>query len=142
MDFLFQSFQNVTNAYPQIYNRGEKEDQLNGNCSLQGNETAKRLAEDDKAEKVPKELYNHYTVILFETSTQTYRHVANATFFKEEVSAIVAAFDRWIAGELLLKPQLLSSTHTYSLDTREVLWAGIFVERDGSSVTKVGFATH
>lgn len=57
-----------------------------------------RLAKDDKAGQVPKELYNHYTVILFDETTGKYSHVSNASFFKEEVSAIVAAFDRWIAG--------------------------------------------
>lgn len=46
-------------------------------------------------------MYNHYTVIQYDEATQKYSHVANASYFKEEVSAIVAAFDRWIAGSLL-----------------------------------------
>lgn len=67
----------------------------------QGNETAKRLADDDKAGKLPKELYNHYTVILSDAASGEYSQIANSSFFKEEVSAILAAFDRWIAGRPL-----------------------------------------
>lgn len=65
---------------------------------MQGNNTAIRLAKDDKEGKVPKELYNHYTVILFDEASQKYSQIANASYFKDEVSAIVSAFDRWIAG--------------------------------------------
>lgn len=64
----------------------------------QGNATATKLAKDDKEGNVAKELYNHYTVILFDEATQQYSQVANASYFKEETSAIVSAFDRWIAG--------------------------------------------
>ena len=65
--------------------------------TLQGNETAKRLEREDKEGKVPRELYNHYTVIVVD-ETGTYGQVANASYFKETITAIVAAFDRWIAG--------------------------------------------
>ena len=54
------------------------------------------MEREDKEGKVPKELYNHYTVITY--AEGTYGQVANASYFKEAVSAIVAAFDRWIAG--------------------------------------------
>lgn len=67
----------------------------------QGNDTAMRLAKEDKEGSVPKELYNHYTVILYDETTQKYGQVANASYYKEEVSAIVSAFDRWIAGACL-----------------------------------------
>lgn len=63
---------------------------------MQGNELAKRLQADDKAGKVPKPLYNHYTVITSDES-HNYSQVANATFFPE-IAAIVTRFDDWIAG--------------------------------------------
>ena len=63
---------------------------------LQGNDVAKRLQADDKAGKVPKPLYNHYTVIT-EEGHHHYKQVANATFFPE-TAAIVSCFDRWVAG--------------------------------------------
>ena len=74
---------------------------------LKGNATATRLAKEDKEGKVPKELYNHYTVIVFDEATQQYSQVANASYFKEEVSAIISAFDRWIAGKLTCPKMLL-----------------------------------
>lgn len=63
-----------------------------------GTATAKQLEEDDKAGTLPKELYNHYTVISRDPETGVYSQVANAVYYRNEFSDIVAAFDRWIAG--------------------------------------------
>jgi len=68
--------------------------------SLQGNETAKCLEREDKEGTVPRDLYNHYTVIVYDQAGGTYSQVANAAYYKEAITAIVAAFDRWIAGKL------------------------------------------
>ena len=65
---------------------------------MQGNETAKQLEKDDKAGKVPKELFNNYTVISY--SNGEYSQVAYATYFKEEIAQIVSLFDAWIVGTL------------------------------------------
>ena len=63
---------------------------------MQGNETAEQLKKDEKAGKVPKELFNNYTVISY--SDGEYSQVAYATYFKEEIAEIVRLFDAWIAG--------------------------------------------
>ncbi|KAK9831583.1 hypothetical protein WJX74_001220 [Apatococcus lobatus] len=63
--------------------------------TMQGNDLAKRLQADDKAGKVPKPLYNHYTAITSDDG-HNYSQVANATFF-EEIAAIVTCFDSWIS---------------------------------------------
>lgn len=64
--------------------------------AVQGNATAEQLEKDDKAGKVPKELFNNYTVITY--SNGEYSQAAYATYFKEEIAAIVTLFDAWIAG--------------------------------------------
>ncbi len=45
---------------------------------------------------MPKELFNNYTVITY--SNGEYSQAAYATYFKEEIAAIVGLFDSWIAG--------------------------------------------
>ena len=62
----------------------------------QGNDLAKRLQADDKAGKVPKALYNHYTVITLKDGD--YSQAANVSFFPE-ITAIIKCFDEWIPGE-------------------------------------------
>ena len=63
----------------------------------QGNETARRLAADDKAGAVPKELFSHYTIISMDADGG-YSQAAYAEYFPVEMGAIVAIFDEWIAG--------------------------------------------
>lgn len=65
---------------------------------LQGNETAKRLAQDDKEGKVPKAMYNHYTIITADADGQ-YTQTAYAEYFKDEINLILTIFDRWIGGK-------------------------------------------
>ena len=64
----------------------------------QGNETAKRLAVDDKEGKVPKELFSHYTIISSDPASGAYVQAAYASHFPTEIRAILAIFDEWIAG--------------------------------------------
>eukprot|EP01025_Chloroclados_australasicus_P058244 TRINITY_DN7297_c0_g1_i1.p1 TRINITY_DN7297_c0_g1~~TRINITY_DN7297_c0_g1_i1.p1 ORF type:complete len:634 (+),score=93.26 TRINITY_DN7297_c0_g1_i1:202-1902(+) len=61
----------------------------------EGNERSRQLAEDDKAGKIPKEMYNKYTVISLDESG-THSHVAYSVFYKEEIAAIVAAMSALI----------------------------------------------
>ncbi len=75
-----------------------------GSVSVQGNETAMQLEKDDKEGKVPKEMYNNYTVISY--SEGEYSQVAYATYFKEEIAEIVSLFDAWIAGVNLARSTL------------------------------------
>ena len=84
---------------------------------MQGNETAKQLEKDDKEGKVPKELYNNYTVISY--SNGEYSQVAYATYFKEEIAEIVSLFDAWIAGVHLA----LSAPSACMTINRMVVWA-------------------
>ena len=65
---------------------------------MQGNDLARQLQADDKAGKVPKALYNHYTVITLNDHDE-YSQVANASFFPE-IATIVQCFDEWITGVL------------------------------------------
>ncbi|CAL8470879.1 g10421 [Coccomyxa elongata] len=64
--------------------------------AVQGNATAKRLAQDDKEGKVPKAMYNHYTIISM-TSDGEYTQASYATYFPAEIGSIVSIFDEWIA---------------------------------------------
>ncbi|BDA45526.1 hypothetical protein COCOBI_07-3130 [Coccomyxa sp. Obi] len=64
--------------------------------AVQGNATAKRLAQDDKEGKVPKAMYNHYTIISM-TPDGEYTQASYATYFPAEISSIVSIFDEWIA---------------------------------------------
>ncbi len=77
----------------------------------QGNDTAKRLAADDRAGAVPKELYSHYTIISSDASGG-YSQAAYAEYFPEEIGAIVAIFDDWIAGKSLPLCPSSSAVHT------------------------------
>ena len=63
----------------------------------QGNETAKRLAKDDKEGKVPSELFNHYTISSWDAGG--YTQAAYAQAFPQEISAILDVFDKWVAGK-------------------------------------------
>ena len=71
---------------------------LNLFYNIQGNATATHLKEADEAGTLPKELYNHYTVISWDSESGAYSQVANAAYYKKEFADLVAAFDRWIAG--------------------------------------------
>lgn len=84
---------------------------------MQGNETATQLEKDDKEGKVPKELYNNYTVISY--SNGEYSQVAYATYFKEEIAEIVSLFDAWIAGVHLA----LSATSACITVNRMLAWS-------------------
>lgn len=63
----------------------------------QGNETAKRLAQDDKEGKLPKAFYNHYTIISTSADGQ-YTQASYAASFPTEIGAIGSIFEDWIAG--------------------------------------------
>ena len=67
-------------------------------CAPQGNETAKRLAKDDKEGRVPKELFNHYTIISTDAAGN-YTQAAYAAAFPREIGAILDVFDKWVAGK-------------------------------------------
>ena len=62
---------------------------------MQGTEIAKKLAEDDKKGTLPKELYNHYTIVTLDENGK-YTQVAYVEYFTTEIGAIVAEFDAWI----------------------------------------------
>ncbi|EIE20277.1 hypothetical protein COCSUDRAFT_67562 [Coccomyxa subellipsoidea C-169] len=64
--------------------------------AVQGNATAKQLAQDDKEGKVPKELFNHYTIISTSPDGQ-YTQAPYAAAFPAEIGKIVSIFDEWIA---------------------------------------------
>ena len=66
---------------------------------LQGDELAKQLAADDQAGKLPRELYNHYTIITKGKGGEAkYSQVAYASYFPQEIGGILAVFDKWLAG--------------------------------------------
>lgn len=90
---------------------------------VQGNETARRLAEDDKQGKVPTELYNHYTVIQYQAETGEYTHIANAVYFQQEIAAIVSALADWISGMPSNSPveQDIFSPRTHASKSRTIL---------------------
>ena len=85
-------------------------------CCKQGNKTAEQLEKDDKAGRVPKELFNNYTIVSY--SNGEYSQVAYADYFKDEIAEIVGLFDSWIAGKSS-HPQschILGSSALYGLD--------------------------
>ncbi|KAL4420317.1 hypothetical protein ABPG77_010222 [Micractinium sp. CCAP 211/92] len=64
-----------------------------------GNALAAELAEADKEGRLPRELYNHYTIITKARHLFTgdgYGHVAYAEAFPQEVGAILVELDNWI----------------------------------------------
>ena len=66
---------------------------------LQGDELAKQLAADDQAGTLPRQLYNHYTIITKGKGGQDkYSQVAYASYFPQEIGGILAVFDQWLAG--------------------------------------------
>ena len=64
--------------------------------ALQGDALAQQLQKQDAAGTLPKDLYNHYTIIGQDSTGYTQQ--AYATYFPEELAAIEQLFDRWIAG--------------------------------------------
>ena len=68
-------------------------------CLTQGNKLAHQLKQEDSEGKLPKDLYNHYTIIC--QDTKGYTQQAYATYFPNEIGEIEGLFDRWVAGVLL-----------------------------------------
>lgn len=89
---------------------------------MQGNATAEQLEKDDKAGRVPKELFNNYTVITY--SNGEYSQAAYATYFKEEIAAIVGLFDAWIAGMSISHGHfgLVAQCHVLCLTNSSCVW--------------------
>lgn len=64
-------------------------------AAVQGNALAAELAAADREGSLPRELYNHYTIIT-KRADGSYGHVAYAEAFPQEIGAILVELDNWI----------------------------------------------